>query len=81
MTLYQSPTKIAMNLGIRGYYEAAKWVARLRARKTDKNTLIYYTEMKAGHGGPTGLSALLIKIAEELIFVLHSIGLIKHFVK
>ncbi len=36
------------------YYEPAKYVARLRARKTDANPLLLYTEMAAGHGGPAG---------------------------
>jgi oligopeptidase B len=33
------------------YFEPAKWVARLRTRKTDDNVLILKTEMEAGHGG------------------------------
>jgi oligopeptidase B len=33
------------------YFEPAKWVARLRARKTDSNRLIMRTNMQAGHGG------------------------------
>jgi oligopeptidase B len=33
------------------YFEPAKWVARLRARKTDSNRLILRTNMQAGHGG------------------------------
>jgi oligopeptidase B len=36
------------------YWEPAKWVARLRARRTDDNLLILKTEMEAGHGGPSG---------------------------
>lgn len=37
-----------------GYHEPAKWVARLRARKTDGNELLLRTEMGAGHGGKSG---------------------------
>ena len=33
------------------YFEPAKWVARLRARKTDSNPLLFRTTMEAGHGG------------------------------
>ena len=36
------------------YWEPAKWVARLRDRKTDDNLLILQTDMNAGHSGKTG---------------------------
>ena len=36
------------------YYEPAKWVAKLRARKTDANWLLLKTNMEAGHGGKSG---------------------------
>ncbi|GAC1505160.1 MAG: oligopeptidase B [Steroidobacteraceae bacterium] len=36
------------------YWEPAKWVAKLRAMKTDSNLLLLKTEMGAGHGGPSG---------------------------
>ena len=36
------------------YWEPAKWVARLRATKTDDNRLLLKTEMGAGHMGPSG---------------------------
>lgn len=36
------------------YYEPAKWVARLRARKTNNNPLIFSVDMSAGHGGQAG---------------------------
>jgi oligopeptidase B len=36
------------------YYEPAKWVARLRARKTDSNPLLFHVNMEAGHGGKSG---------------------------
>ncbi len=36
------------------YWEPAKWVAKLRATKTDENTLLLKTEMGAGHMGPSG---------------------------
>jgi oligopeptidase B len=36
------------------YYEPAKWVARLRARKTDSNPLVFRINMEAGHGGKSG---------------------------
>lgn len=36
------------------YFEPAKWVAKLRELKTDKNLLIFYINMNAGHGGSSG---------------------------
>jgi oligopeptidase B len=36
------------------YWEPAKWVARLRALKTDGNRLVLKTNMEAGHGGASG---------------------------
>lgn len=37
-----------------GYFEPAKWVARLRATKTDQNQLLFVTNMGAGHSGNSG---------------------------
>jgi hypothetical protein len=37
-----------------GYWEAAKWVARLRANKTDDNLILLRVNMGAGHGGASG---------------------------
>jgi oligopeptidase B len=36
------------------YFEPAKWVAKLRALKTDDNQLLLRTKMEAGHGGVSG---------------------------
>ncbi|MEM8939327.1 MAG: S9 family peptidase [Bacteroidota bacterium] len=36
------------------YWEPAKWVAKLRDKKTDNNLLILDTDMEAGHGGASG---------------------------
>ena len=37
-----------------GYFEPAKWVAKLRATKTDQNQLLFATNMGAGHSGNSG---------------------------
>jgi oligopeptidase B len=37
-----------------GFWEPAKWVAKLRAVKTDDKALVLKTDMGAGHGGPSG---------------------------
>jgi oligopeptidase B len=36
------------------YWEPAKWVAKLRAKKTDRNLLLLKINMEAGHGGASG---------------------------
>ncbi len=36
------------------YWEPAKWVAKLRALKTDNHRLLLKTNMEAGHGGASG---------------------------
>ena len=57
------------------YYEPAKWVARLRARKTDANPLLFHTTMEAGHGGKSGRFEHYREIAEEYAFVCDLAGL------
>lgn len=57
------------------YWEAAKWVARLRERKTDDNLLLLKTELGAGHGGMSGRYQGLRDVALEYGFVLKMLGL------
>ena len=52
------------------YWEPAKWVAKLRAAKTDGNALLLKTNMGAGHGGLSGRFASLRETAEEYAFLL-----------
>jgi oligopeptidase B len=57
------------------YWEAAKWVARLRVSKTDNNLLLLKTEFGAGHGGMSGRYQALRDVALEYAFVLKVLGL------
>ncbi|MCW1382070.1 S9 family peptidase [Novosphingobium sp. KCTC 2891] len=52
------------------YWEPAKWVARLRELKTDRNELLLKTNMGAGHGGKSGRFESLKEVAEEFAFIL-----------
>lgn len=57
-----------------GYWEPAKWVARLRELKTDDNTIVMKTNMEAGHFGKSGRFNYLQEAAELITFVLDRIG-------
>jgi oligopeptidase B len=56
------------------YWEPAKWVARLRATKTDTNELLLKTEMGSGHFGASGRYEALKEIAFEYAFILTRLG-------
>ena len=57
------------------YWEPAKWVAKLRALKTDDNVLILKVNMDAGHEGASGRYDYLRYVAFEYAFVLKTLGL------
>jgi oligopeptidase B len=59
------------------YWEPAKYVARLRAMKTDSNPLLLKTNMEAGHGGASGRYDFLREIAFTYAFVLWQLGLVE----
>ena len=59
------------------YWEPAKWVAKLRALKTDKNLLFLDTNMDAGHGGASGRFESLKELAKEFAFLLDLEGIKK----
>ena len=52
-----------------GYWEPAKWVAKLRELKTDNNPLLLKTNMDTGHKGSAGRFDYLKEIADELVFI------------
>ncbi|MGG6261270.1 S9 family peptidase [Stutzerimonas stutzeri] len=57
------------------YWEAAKWVAKLRATRTDDNLLLLKTEFGAGHSGMSGRYQALKDVALEYAFVLKVFGM------
>jgi oligopeptidase B len=56
------------------YYEPVKWVAKLRASKTDHNRLLLHVEMDAGHGGKSGRFQRYREIAMEYAFLLDELA-------
>ena len=56
------------------YWEPAKWVARLRATKTDDNILMLRTNMTSGHFGRSGRFAALEDAARSTAFALKVTG-------
>jgi oligopeptidase B len=59
------------------YFEPAKWVAKLRAIKTDKNILLLKTEMNYGHSGASGRFDYLKDIALEYAFMFALEGIVE----
>ncbi|HXE58787.1 MAG TPA: S9 family peptidase, partial [Gemmatimonadales bacterium] len=57
------------------YWEPAKYVARLRALKTDRNPLLLITNMGAGHTGASGRYDRLREVALDYAFILDQLGL------
>jgi oligopeptidase B len=56
------------------YWEPAKWVAKLRAMKTDDNLLLLKTDMDAGHSGASGRYKRYRETAFQYAFLLSLIG-------
>lgn len=52
------------------YWEPTKWVAKLRALRTNDNLLLLHTNMEAGHGGASGRFRTLKELAMEYAFLI-----------
>jgi len=57
------------------YYEPAKWVAKLRSLKTDRNPLLLRVDMEAGHGGKSGRFQRYRETAMEYAFILDRLNI------
>ncbi len=57
------------------YWEPAKWVAKLRALKTDNNVLLLRTNMGAGHAGVSGRYSQIEEKAFEYAFILDMLNM------
>jgi len=57
------------------YWEPAKWVARLRERKTDANPLYFNVNLAGGHGGSSGRYDQMRERAFRYAFMLEAVGL------
>jgi oligopeptidase B len=58
-----------------GFWEPAKWVAKLRDTKTDTNELLLKTEMGSGHFGASGRYNMFKEIAFEYAYLLTRLGI------
>ncbi|MEZ5979311.1 MAG: S9 family peptidase [Planctomycetota bacterium] len=59
------------------YWEPAKWVAKLRAKRTNDAELLLETNMDAGHGGASGRFQRYQEVALEYAFLLDLEGIEK----
>ncbi len=63
-----------------GYWEPAKWVAKLRQLKTDTNQILFKTNMEGGHGGASGRYAALKERAFQQAYIMHQLGVVENYV-
>lgn len=58
-----------------GFWEPAKWVQRLRATTTGDRPILLWTDLGAGHGGPSGRYDSWREEARILAYILWAVGL------
>ena len=69
--------EISLNDSQVPYWEGAKWAAKLREMKTDKNVILLKTNMGAGHGGASGRYDRLKEVAFDYAYALTQVGINK----
>ncbi|HMG36362.1 MAG TPA: S9 family peptidase [Blastocatellia bacterium] len=69
--------KVSLNDSQVPYWEGSKFVAKLRATKTDSNPLLLKVNMGAGHGGSSGRYDALKEVAFNYAFMLWQMGITK----
>jgi oligopeptidase B len=69
--------KVSLNDSQVPFWEGTKFVARLRATKTDKNTILLKANMGAGHGGSSGRYDALHETAFNYAYMLSQMGITK----
>ncbi len=67
--------KVSLNDSQVPYWEGAKFAAKIRAMKTDKNPLLVKVNMGAGHGGSSGRYDALRETAFTYAYMLWQMGL------
>lgn len=67
--------RVSLNDSQVPYWEGAKYVAKLRAMKTDSNHLLLKTNLGAGHGGASGRYDALKDVAFDYAFMLWQMGI------
>src|SRR5213596_2007768 len=67
--------RVSLNDSQVPYWEGAKFVAKLRALKTDHNLLLLKCNLGAGHGGASGRYDYLKDLAYDYCFMLSQLGI------
>jgi oligopeptidase B len=66
--------RVSLNDSQVPYWEGAKFVAKLRATKTDSNPVLLKVNFGAGHGGASGRYDALRETAFNYAFILWQVG-------
>jgi oligopeptidase B len=67
--------KTSLNDSQVSFHEPAKYVARMRATRTDANPLVFKINMGAGHGGASGRFDRLREVAFDYAYMLWQMGI------